>query len=86
MTNATLNDAEFDAGDFIEFDRNAGEIVIENKSNETTDIFLFGGERYTEPIVAEGPFIMNSRSEIAEAYRDFYEGKYGKINNQKGKV
>lgn len=77
--NVTLNDAEFQAGDFIEFDRNAGEIVIENKSNEVTDILLFGGERYTEPIVAEGPFIMNSRIEIAEAYSDFYAGKYGKI-------
>lgn len=77
--NAMLNDAEFETGDFIEFDRNAGEIVIENKLNEATDILLFGGERYTETIVAEGPFIMNSRIEIAEAYNDFYAGKYGEI-------
>lgn len=83
---AILNDSEFHAGDFIEFDRNEGEIVIENKFNEATDIILFGGEHYTEPIVAEGPFVMNSHSEIAEAYRDFYAGKYGKINNQSGKV
>jgi len=84
--NTMLNDTEFQAGDFIEFDRNAGEIVIENKLQEATDIMLFGGESYTEPIVAEGPFVMNSSSEIAEAYRDFYAGKYGKVNNQKGRV
>ncbi|HWV74340.1 MAG TPA: pirin family protein [Pseudosphingobacterium sp.] len=84
--NTMLNDTEFQAGDFIEFDRNAGEIVIENKLQEATDIMLFGGEPYTEPIVAEGPFVMNSSSEIAEAYRDFYAGKYGKVNNQKGRV
>ena len=83
---ATLNDAEFQAGDFVEFDRNAGEIVIENNLKEATDVILFGGETYTEPIVAEGPFIMNSQSEIAEAYRDFYAGKYGEISNQKGRV
>ncbi|PJR04081.1 pirin family protein [Avrilella dinanensis] len=77
--NTILNDAEFEAGEFIEFDRNAGEIFIENKLNEATDILLFGGEHYTEPIVAEGPFVMNSRSEIADAYRDFYAGKYGNI-------
>ncbi|MDR6968110.1 redox-sensitive bicupin YhaK (pirin superfamily) [Flavobacterium arsenatis] len=81
-----LNDSEFQAGDFIEFDRNEGDIVIENKFYETTDIILFGGEPYTETIVAEGPFVMNSHSEIADAYRDFYAGKYGTINNQSRKV
>ncbi|CAN1572965.1 COG1741 Pirin-related protein [Flavobacteriaceae bacterium] len=83
---AKLNDSEFQAGDFIEFDRNAGEIVMVNNSYEVIDIILFGGEQYTEPIVAEGPFVMNSTAEIADAYRDFYAGKYGKINDQKGKV
>lgn len=77
--NTILNDAEFEAGEFIEFDRNEGEIFIENKLNEATDVLLFGGEPYTEPIVAEGPFVMNSRSEVADAYRDFYAGKYGNI-------
>lgn len=84
--NAVLNDVEFQVGEFIEFDRIAGQITIENKLSEATDIILFGGETYTEPIVAEGPFVMNSKSEIAEAYRDFYAGKYGEINNQKGRV
>lgn len=84
--NVTLNDTEFQAGEFIEFDRNDGEIVIENKLNEAIDVLLFGGQPYKEPIVAEGPFVMNSQSEIAEAYRDFYAGKYGEINNQKGRV
>jgi redox-sensitive bicupin YhaK (pirin superfamily) len=84
--NAIVNDAEFKGGEFLEFDRNVGEIAIENKLPEATDIILFGGEPYTEAIAAEGPFVMNSPSEIAEAYRDFYAGKYGKINNQKGTV
>ncbi|WPP48722.1 pirin family protein [Catalinimonas niigatensis] len=78
-----LNDVEFQAGEFVEFDRNAGEIEVESKLHEASDVLLFGGEPYTEPIVAEGPFVMNSKAEIAEAYRDFYAGKYGKINAQK---
>jgi len=77
--NVIINDVEFQAGEFIEFDRNAGEIVIENNLKVATDVILFGGEHYTEPIIAEGPFVMNSRSEIAEAYRDYYAGKYGNI-------
>jgi hypothetical protein len=77
--NALLNDDEFQAGEFIEFGRNAGEIEIKNTYNTAIDVLLFGGEEYTEPIVAEGPFVMNTLGEIAEAYRDFYAGKYGEI-------
>lgn len=81
--NTILNDAQFGAGEFVEFDRNAGEITIDNSLQEATDILLFGGEPYTEPIVAEGPFVMNNKAEIAEAYRDFYAGKYGEIHPSK---
>jgi redox-sensitive bicupin YhaK (pirin superfamily) len=80
--NTILNDAQLGAGEFVEFDRDAGEIAIENSLQEATDILLFGGEPYTEPIVAEGPFVMNSKAEIAEAYRDYFAGKYGEINYQ----
>ena len=78
---ATLNEVEFQKGEFVEFDRNAGEIEIKNTSDTTIDIMLFGGETYAEPIVAEGPFVMNSQQEIIAAYRDFYAGKYGEIKN-----
>lgn len=78
--NVILNDTEFKAGEFVEFDRNAGEIEIKNTSQISIDILLFGGEEYTELIAADGPFVMNSQAEIAEAYRDFYAGKYGEVN------
>ena len=69
----------FNAGDFIEFDREEGTIEISNTGDTPADIILFGGEKYSEPIVAQGPFVMNTRQEIAEAYNDFQSGKYGKI-------
>lgn len=78
---ATLNEVEFQKGEFVEFDREAGEIEIKNTSETAIDIMLFGGENYAEPIVAEGPFVMNSQEEIIGAYRDFYAGKYGEIKN-----
>jgi redox-sensitive bicupin YhaK (pirin superfamily) len=77
--NVVLNDTEFQQGEFVEFDREAGEIEIKNTSEKIIDIMLFGGEEYTEPVIAEGPFVMNTQAEIADAYRDFYAGKYGKI-------
>ena len=81
--NVILNDTEFEAGEFVEFSRNAGEIEIKNISEKVIDILFFGGEEYAEPIVAEGPFVMNSSGEIADAYRDFYAGKYGEIKSTK---
>nr|WP_241774402.1 pirin-like C-terminal cupin domain-containing protein [Flavobacterium sp. Root935] len=80
--NVLLNDTEFQAGEFVEFGRKAGEIEIKNSSGKDIDIILFGGEEYKEPMVAAGPFVMNTREEIADAYRDFYTGKYGEINTK----
>ncbi len=79
LHDATINDAEFKKGEFIEFDRKEGTIEFSNTSSDGIDIILFGGEKYAEPIVAQGPFVMNSELEIADAYRDFHAGKYGKI-------
>lgn len=77
---ATLNDSEYEAGELVDFGNKAGEIEIKNNSNLAIDVLLFGGEEYAESIVSEGPFVMNSTAEIMEAYRDFYSGKYGRIN------
>jgi redox-sensitive bicupin YhaK (pirin superfamily) len=81
-SNIVINENEYEAGEFIEFDRNGGAIEINNNSKDAAEIILFGGEKYTEPIIAHGPFVMNSEAEIVQAYRDFHEGKYGKITYQ----
>lgn len=78
-SNVRINDMEFQAGDFIEFDRQDGTIEITNTSGTAADIILFGGEKYHEPIVAQGPFVMNTLLEISEAYSDFHAGKYGRV-------
>lgn len=75
----TINDKEYKAGDFIGFDTEEGLIEIINNSDAGADIILFGGEKYSEPFVAQGPFVMSTQEEINEAYADFQSGKYGKI-------
>lgn len=77
---AVVNDTPFKKGDFIGFDSGGSTIEISNKSSTAIDVLLLGGEKYNEPIVAQGPFVMNTQAEIALAYRDFYAGKYGEIN------
>jgi redox-sensitive bicupin YhaK (pirin superfamily) len=75
-----INDEEIPEGALIKFDRDEGTIGFANNSVTAADIIFFGGEKYNEPIVAGGPFVMNSQSEIIQAYRDFQEGKYGEIS------
>jgi redox-sensitive bicupin YhaK (pirin superfamily) len=55
------------------------EIVLRNPGISNADAFILGGPEPAEPLVVQGPFVMNSREEIAGAYRDFFAGEYGTI-------
>jgi len=80
LHSATINEAKYRQGDLAIFDPEEGDIEFHNSSKDAIDIIVFGGAPYTEPIVFGGPFVMNSELEIAQAYEDFYAGKYGKID------
>ena len=59
----------------IEFNNDHEELRIEALSES---IILFGhAEPFKEPVVARGPFVMNSMEEINEAYDDYQKGKMG---------
>jgi len=80
LNKTMINDNECEEGELLLFEKSSGEIEIKNDSDRATDIILFGGETYTEPIIAQGPFVMNTQHEISQAYNDYYNGKYGEIN------
>lgn len=40
-------------------------------------VLVMSGEPIEEPVVAQGPFLMNTRDEIQEAYAEFRSGKFG---------
>lgn len=52
----------------------------ENFSIEATEdavVLIISGEPINEPIYSHGPFVMNSREEIMQAFTDFNTGKFG---------
>ena len=69
-----INDQVVQYHQLVEFERENETIQIEFL--EDSQIILCYGEPFNEPIVAHGPFVMNTRAEISEAIGDYQAGKF----------
>ena len=76
MVNAT---EEVPLDHFALFTNNGESFTI--KATEDSVVLILSGEPLREPIAAHGPFVMNTRQEIMQAFEDYENGKFGELED-----
>jgi redox-sensitive bicupin YhaK (pirin superfamily) len=67
--------AVYGAGDTVTLAANA----TQDSRTEGLDVFILGGQPIREPVAAHGPFVMNTRAELIQAFEDYQAGRLGSI-------
>jgi redox-sensitive bicupin YhaK (pirin superfamily) len=69
--------SEAGEGDLAIFDRAGDGFTVEAKTD--AKLLVLDGEPIAEPVVGHGPFVMNSRAEIQQAFEDYQLGRMGEL-------
>ncbi len=64
---------------FILFGHDGEDITI--TAGKDSVVLVLSGEPINEPIASYGPFVMNTREEIRQAYEDYNNGKFGYLED-----
>ena len=62
----------------VMFDQD-GDAAIQLEAVQDAKFLVLTGKPLNEPIQGYGPFVMNTKEEIVQAFNDFNQGKFGEI-------
>src|SRR5690606_23697614 len=74
--NITVNGNKETPTDHLALMANDGE-TFQIEASDDAIVLVLSGQPINEPIAAQGPFVMNTRQELMEAFNDFNLGKFG---------
>ncbi len=69
----------FAEGSLVVFKKDGDSIQVHNPSERPLEFLLVAGEPIGEPVVRAGPFVMNTKQEILQAFQDYQNGLMGTI-------
>ncbi|MFG1492911.1 pirin family protein [Halobacteriovorax sp. GFR7] len=73
-----INGNQVNEHQLVIFERDGQEVEL--SSNVGAELLILNGEPIDEPVFSHGPFVMNTREEIVQAFEDYQSGKMGHLS------